>query len=122
MFGWNKSKRTLVGPDYSGLTSLEKVKTLEEQGELVQLLLLPVEFGGSDVINNIVYVPSFVLWEKMRIDQEIIVPLIKSGNVSQYSARPIYDGKSIIPSKLIITATEPGKFKAEIEIWGSAIN
>lgn len=58
---------------------------------------------------------------KSRIDKNVIVPLVNSGSVSQYSAEPEYSGDSVIPTRINIRAWNPREFKTKINIWGEAL-
>ena len=109
------------GPDFSAVDSQEKVEELHRQGVLHKLLLLPAEFGGAEIPQNVVFVPEWVVEEKAHIDLGIIGPLIEEGTVRQYFAAPEYEGKSFIPSSVRIVASDPGQFEASIAIWGKAL-
>jgi hypothetical protein len=110
-----------VGPDYRHIDSREKAEDLCRRGELTKLLLLPVEFGGEDIPPNVVYVPVVAAHVKTRIDLNTIKPLAQKGQVRRYEARPEYEGKSVIPSLIRISATEPGRFEGTVAIWGKAV-
>jgi hypothetical protein len=108
-------------PDFSDVDSGAKVEALVRDGKLEPLLLLPVEFGGKQVRENVVPVPCGLAKEKARVDLSIIRPLIASGQVSRYTATPSYEGRSFIPTAIQITAREPGDFAATIVIWGEPL-
>jgi hypothetical protein len=110
------------GPDFSEVDSREKAEALHRTGVLAKLLLLAERFGGRGVPENVVYVPSWVVHHKARIDENVIVPLVASGTVTRYEAVPQYQGKSFVPIGIRITATEPGQFSATINIWGEALS
>ena len=109
------------GPDFSGIDSLEKATQLTEEGVLIPLLLLPTEFGGEPVAENTVFVPPFVQEIKERTDREVIGALIADGKVSRYSTIPQYEGRSFVPSALVIRAWDPQEFSTTIAIWGAAL-
>lgn len=109
------------GPDYSHVDSKEKVEELVTRGELAPLYLLPAEFGGTDDVHNVVYVPPFVVELKRRTDMNVIRPLIEAGNVTRYQAAPRYEGASFVPSAIEIRGSEPGDVQATLEIWGEAL-
>lgn len=122
MFDWFKRKgRPAVGPDYRHIDSREKAEALCRRGELQKLWLLPAEFGGEDIPPNIVYVPPFAAELKQRLDQNTILSMARSGHVSRYNASPEYEGKSVVPSRIRIAATDPGRFEGAIAIWGDAV-
>jgi hypothetical protein len=119
MLSWFKRREAPnLGPDYRHIDSREKAEDLYRRGELKKVLLLPAEFGGKDIVANVVYVPAITAELKARIDLNTIQPLAQKGQVRRYTATPEYDGKSVIPSLIRISATEPGRFEASIPIWG----
>jgi hypothetical protein len=109
------------GPDFSQLDSQAKVEAAFRRGELEKLFLLPLDFGGQDVVNNVLYVPIGVADIKDGIDANIIGPLVADGTVMQYKAEPQYQGDSFVLSSLTITAWDPGEFTTTINIWGDAL-
>ncbi len=90
--------------------------------QLERVLLLPEVFGGKDVPQNVVFVPSGIGEIKRGIDQNVIAPLAASGKVTKYSAKPEYSGRSFIPIAIRIVASVPGHFGSEVKIWGEALN
>lgn len=123
MLNWFKKRGAPpnVGPDYQHIDSREKAEDLYRRGDLTKLLLLPPEFGGQDIPPNVVYVPAFAAQLKARIDQNTIKPLAQKGQVRRYTATPEYEGTSVIPSLIRISATDPGRFEGSISIWGKAV-
>ena len=109
------------GPDFSKIDSLAKAKAMFDRGDLEKLFLLPLEFGGEDQPDNILYVPIGIADVKAGIDQNVIGPLVDAGKVTQYKAEPDYQGDSFIPISLKITAWNPGEFSSTINIWGTAL-
>jgi len=119
---WNPfRKKPAPGPDYSHVDTLEKALGLFRSGELVKLLLLPQDFGGADVPANVVYVPDFVVDVKAGIDMNVVMPMIHQGEARRYAALPRYEGISVVPSAIAITASDPGSFQTQIRIWGAAL-
>ena len=122
MFGWKKKKSPRPhGPDFSEVDSQAKAEALFRRGELEKLLLMPLEFGGSDNPLNTLYVPIGVADIKAGIDNNIIAPLVADGKVSKYTASPEYQGESFIPIAIKIEASDPGSFTTTINIWGDAL-
>jgi len=119
--GYEPSPGDPVGPDWSHVDSPEKAKALVEEGVLVELLLLPEEFGGPRVPENIVYVPPFVEEMKYRTDMNIIRPLIMDGVATEYTATPEHVGPCMVPIAIRVEATEPGQFACNLAIWGAAL-
>ncbi|QQS03523.1 MAG: hypothetical protein IPK50_14590 [Fibrobacterota bacterium] len=110
------------GPDYSGIDSQAKAEALFERGELAKLLLMPTEFGGLDVPENVVYVPAFVLDLKSDIERNIIMPMAAEGKVTRYAAEPQYQGDSFIPTAIKVIASNPGNFSSLLKIWGTGLS
>jgi hypothetical protein len=105
--------------DYSGVDSLEKAQALYRQGKLERLFLFPLEFGGQEIPQNILYVPPGIAAIKKQIDGTI-AEMVNEGTVSKYSAEPEYKGDSFVPSKIkIVTSHEQkaGGFNPTINIW-----
>jgi hypothetical protein len=122
MFGWfTKDSPPRIGPDFSPINSRKKAEAAVQRGELEQLFLLPPEFGGEPVPQNIVYVPRGLADVKAGIDRNVVAPLVSEGKVTQYAAIPEYRGKSFVPVAIKIIASEPTKFATEINIWGEAL-
>lgn len=119
--GWFSNKKN-DGPDYNSVNSITKAQRLVDRGELVPLLLQPEEFGGEATGENTVYVPGFVADLKHETDRNIILPLAADGKITRYVAQPEYEGKSVVPVAIQITATEPDDFTRDIAIWGGALN
>lgn len=109
------------GPDFSDVDSVAKADALFQQGTLEKLFLMPPCFGGEDHPLNTLYVPLGITAMKDRIDTHTVAVLVKEGKITQYSAKPEYQGKSVIPIAVTVTATEPGSFTATINIWGDAL-
>jgi hypothetical protein len=122
MFGWFKKKAPQPnGPDFSAIDSQAKAEGLFRRGDLEKLLLIPLEFGGSDDPDNTLYVPIGVAAIKARIDNDVIAPLVEEGKITEYNAEPEYQGESFIPIALKIVASNPGQFSTTINIWGDAL-
>lgn len=122
MFGWFKRKPPSVGPDFSGVDTHEKVEKLLQEGSLEELLLIPVEFGGQDIPQNVVCVPVGIAAVKAGIDANVITPMVAQGQLSRYDASLEYQGKSFIPIAIKIVASDPGSFTTTISIWGDALS
>ena len=122
MFNWFKKQSPVPnGPDFSDINSKAKAEARVERGELAKLLLLPAEFGGTDDPRNVVFVPVSFVAIKTDIDMNIIKPLIEAEKVTEYRAIPEYQGKSFVPIAIKISASNPGSFNSEINIWGKAL-
>ena len=109
------------GPDFSHVKSAKKVAKLVRRGELERMLLLPSEFGGDEIPENIVYVPVGIRAVKEQIDLTVIRPLVAEGKATDYEAHPEYQGGSFIPIAIRIEASGPATFSTLINIWGEAL-
>jgi hypothetical protein len=109
-----------VGPDFSNV-DIKRARVLSNEGTLAPLLLLPPEFGGSNVPQNVVFVPPWVVEQKRRIDTEIVANLVRDGHATRYAATPEYQGSSAVPIALRIRAHDPKDFQTKIAIWGDAL-
>ena len=105
------------GPDFLSIDSRAKAEELLQRGVLEKLFLMPLEFGGKDIVENVLYVPRGVAATKSGIDNNLVRPLIAEGKVTQYQAAPEYQGRSFIPIAVRVTAWNPGQFAATIKIW-----
>ena len=73
MLSWFKKREAPgIGPDYRDIDSREKAEDLYRRGELKKVLLLPAEFGGQDILANVVYVPATTAQLKARLDLNTI--------------------------------------------------
>ena len=122
MFGFLRPKAGQPeGPDFSDIDSIVKADALFQEGKLEKLLMRPACFGGEDNVLNTLYVPLGTAELKERIDTHTVAVLASEGKVMQYSAKPEYQGKSVIPIAVTVVASEPGSFTATINIWGDAL-
>lgn len=112
----------MAGPDFSSIDSKDKALALVDRGELEKMFLMPLEFGGSDIPENVVFVPVGFAALKSSTDFNVIGKLAQEGKVTQYSAKPKYVGASFIPVEIEISASDPGDFKFNLAIWGDALS
>ena len=111
----------MAGPEFSDVDSLAKAQQRADSGELQPLLLLPAQFGGSSVPENIVYVPAWFAQLKDDFDFNVVRPLIGEGKVSRYSAVPEYQGSSFVPISIQIVASDPSRVGIVLRLWGDAL-
>ncbi|ODT87227.1 hypothetical protein [Phenylobacterium sp. SCN 70-31] len=112
-----------TGADYSALDTREKAWRAVERGDLVAILMLPAMFGGTERDENIIFVPEAVAERKDRIDDEIVVPMVRSGKTIEYSVTPRNDRQSMVPIALDISISpalnvDPSFYR--IEIWAGS--
>lgn len=116
-----ENKPVTEGPDFSEIDTQAKAMELFNQGELEKLFLLPLEFGGSDRPENVVFVPLGIAALKASTDANVVRKLAEEGKVTRYNAAPKYSGKSFIPVSIEIRATDPGDFVFNLAIWGEGL-
>lgn len=104
------------GLNFKEINSRGKAEKLLKKGVLGKLYLFPLQFGGDDAPQNIVYVPQVTIELKARYD-EMVFKLLNEGRVNHYSASPTYKGKSLIPSAIKIVASGESELKEVIHIW-----
>ncbi len=97
MSGGSKRPNQWSGPDFSAIDSLTKAEELFRRGDLENLFLMPLEFGGEDNPRNTLYVPVGFAGIKAGIDNNIIRPLVSTGKVTRYEATPEYQGQKLHP-------------------------
>lgn len=83
---------------------------------------MPLQFGGEDTPENVVYVPIGVAGIKAGIDNNVVGPLLAQGTVSKYKVTPEYQGNSFIPIAITIVAWDPKEFSTTFNIWGEALS
>ena len=109
--------------DYSKITSKDILQNYINNGALKPLYLISPDFGGSERVDNIVYVPGSIVELKKQLDEKLKKYIIE-GNKVEFNCDLKYIGNSFVPSKIIINYTINGtnKNKEEILIWGSSDN
>ncbi|MCI5058982.1 MAG: hypothetical protein MRY83_22905 [Flavobacteriales bacterium] len=111
-----KNKNFKVDWNFEEVDSLEKARELHDQGVLEIIYCMPLEFGGSEGPENILYVPKNVKDLKDRHDKKLI-GLIESGKNLNYNLSPVYKGKSFIPAQIDIKVMGDGDYSELIEVW-----
>jgi hypothetical protein len=110
------------GPDFSGVVTQAQTDELVARGVLEAFWLLPLELGGADVPENVVYVPRG-LDDARQSFLRIVVDAF--GSTFGYTAVPDYDGRSRVPTRVRITAAsdDPSLPPAECDlaIWGKGL-
>jgi hypothetical protein len=114
------SRLDRIEADYSAIDTLEKAELAVEAGELIAMLMVSEDFGGSRRPENILYVPPSIADVKERIDWEEIRPIILSGKSVEYHVHPSYAGRCMVPTDITVTATSPEPLARHIRIWWPA--
>lgn len=100
--------------------SREAAEKLVDDGELIPMQLVSALFGGDSADHNIVYVPPVIAEWKERIENDMVAPLVEQKIVKQLRIEPDYFENSIIPTKIVIRAFDPGEFTHTYLIWEPA--
>jgi hypothetical protein len=69
-----------------------------------EVLLLPVELGGTRDADNITFLPPDAVSEKLAFDVKVQAA-IAAGDKVNYEAVPEYEGDSFVPARLRLSAT-----------------
>lgn len=104
--------------DFSRITSRALAEAACRDGSLRPVLLMPAALGGEDAAVNVTFLPAVAADAKHAIDLLQVLPLAQQGRITRYDARPHYQGESFVPARLTIEATGPGRFHAEVRVWG----
>jgi hypothetical protein len=105
--------------DCAAITSQQAAQDCARAGQLVQVFLFPLELGGENIPQNIVYLPPHAGTEKERTTKELIA-LVQAGTVNKASVVPEYRGDSFVPARIFVTAWrdgEPVHCEMKIEVW-----
>lgn len=89
-----------------------------DAGALTPLFLLPKELGGTDVAENIVYVPDHAI-QAQSAGLDGLFTAIRKG-LTEVSIAPEYNGSSLVPTRIHITAGKPGaepQYRFQNTIW-----
>ena len=80
---------------------------------------MPPEFGGTDDVRNLVYVPPFVVDLKHdRRERDRAADPRRP--VRSYAATPSTTGQ-LRPASIEIRASDPGEFQTTLRIWGPGL-
>ncbi|MBE4462966.1 hypothetical protein [Vibrio parahaemolyticus] len=85
--------------DFSGVDTRGKALELVKQGELFEVLLLPIELGGKEEPKNIVFVPADIP-EAHEKNTENVLHFVKKKLSNSLEVQPIYKGNSFVPSQV----------------------
>lgn len=106
-------------PDFSSVTTPAKAAALSDTGKLRRILLVPVALGGEDAETNSAYVPPSVILVQERLN-ETLRRYLSEGRIDNLSVDPEYKGKSLVPTKIRVSARKDGRvgeFTTVIGIW-----
>ena len=77
------------------------------RGLVRAVLLFPEMFGGTDDPRNVTYLPPACIEEKEQFDALVQHELERLEPIS-YTATPAYDGPSMVPARVTLTAQGTG--------------
>lgn len=98
--------------------SNENVNDFLKSGQLKLIYLISPDFGGSTSMDNQIVVTPNAEKEKILIDNELYSFLEQGKSVKNFNVDLKYKEKSIIPSRIIITAIIDGiDYNKIIEVW-----
>lgn len=108
-----------AAPDFSAIRTAEDIEPLAASGALVPILVVPLQFGGTDDAINTAYVTPEAAAQKETMDATLI-DLAEQGLLNSFELEPEYKGDSLIPAKLTFRANHKGegeRFDLTVEIW-----
>jgi hypothetical protein len=108
-------------PDFAAIRTVQQADSLFKAGLLDRLFIMPLEFGGEEIPQNLLYVPKGAAARKAAIDQEVIAPLIQEGRISKYTANAEYQDGSVVPSAIKITVSDLETYTFTLNLWGNAV-
>lgn len=98
--------------------SNDNVNEFLKLGQLKLIYLISPDFGGSEGRDNQIVVTPKAGKEKQFIDNELYSFLEQGKSVKNFNIDLKYKGKSIVPSKIIISANVDGNdYNKVIEVW-----
>ena len=115
---FNSKPPPSVAEQMAAITSRDAAEAAWRAGKLARIFLFPPEFGGEDRRENVVYVPLWIP-EQKDISTRQVQALVRGGQVDELVVTPSYKDGSVVPAKLVITATKAGepRYQGDIEIW-----
>lgn len=106
-------------PDLSEVTTKAAARRLVRQGRLVEISLFPTELGGPDDPQNVAYITPEAAGARATAIGTLR-RFLEDGQIDQLDVTPDYKGESIVPSRIVMTATHSekgGEIVLTIEVW-----
>lgn len=110
---------TLSAPDFSHVTTTAAARKLVREGKLVEILYFPAEFGGPHEPHNIGYVTPQAAEMRERVIGQLDI-LIEGGAIDKLNVVPDYEGDSVIPRSITMTASHSSSERTiatTIAVW-----
>ena len=117
--GLFSKKKTETKSRFAEIDSIEKAELEVQKGGLERLYIVsPSLFGGSEDIDNVLFVPVGVAAQKEELDVRI-ADLMREGHQCGFDCRPEYRDKSVVPSKITLSYRCDGNpyITVTIKIW-----
>lgn len=116
LFDFKNNKKNNL--DFSKVLNDDMVSEFIKSGQLKWVYIIAPIFGGSKERGNQIVVTPEAAEEKQAIDEELVSFLEKGISVENFHIDFKYKEKSVVPSKMIITAIIDKKsYNKVIEIW-----
>lgn len=104
--------------DFSNVLNYNDVEEFVKSGQLKWIYILLPIFGGTEERGNQIVITPHAAQEKQLVDEELKTYLKQGKSVKKLNMDFEYKGKSIVPSKIIITAIiDENDYNKVIEVW-----
>ena len=108
-----------AGPDFSHIRNVEQAEAEVAQGRLIRSYLFPLELGGPEEAQNVLYLPAG-MEDAWRAVVGSIGRFAEEGLVDGLSVEPTDNGASLVPCRLKFVATSSNGgagFEPTLELW-----
>lgn len=106
-----KFAQTEEGSRFADITSQARAAGLCEYGMLTAVYLTPAQLGGSDEMNNILFLPPEAAKRKQELDESLFY---RFGAQCNYHAQVQYEKDSVIPRSITVWVNDEME---RIVIW-----
>lgn len=109
-----------LAPDYAAITTRAEAGKLVRKRLLVKIHFFPVELGGPNTRINTGYVTPEAALSHARLVESLAL-YAGRGMVDRLEIVPEYDGPSVVPRRIRMTATDSrggDRYERVIEVWG----
>lgn len=106
-----KFAQTEEGSRFADITSRTRAAALCEYGMLTAVYLIPTQWGGSDEMKNILFLPPEAAKRKEELDARL---WSRYGSKHAYQAQANYRSDSVIPCSIEIKV---GEESDQLVIW-----
>jgi hypothetical protein len=105
--------------DFARITSPAVADAIVGEGQLVNIMLFPIELGGPEDPHNIAYIPPEAEEDRQRLIARL-KRLTEQDQIDSLEVLPEYRGASIIPSRIRYVGRDSrggAPIEAVIDIW-----